>query len=82
LRHVVDVGASYNNRFVHCGLGELRAGLAGAPPDDDAVSASLARGRAAGADQVAFAVGEPTIHAALPSWIAAARVAGYRRVTL
>jgi molybdenum cofactor biosynthesis enzyme MoaA len=71
----VALGFSCNNACVFCAQGELRATR---PTEDvalrgrvEAALAAIAPGQA-----IAFTGGEPTLHAALPAWIAAADARG------
>lgn len=91
-RASVRLGRGCDNHCVFCGQAgagaaaiDARVGPAleagGAAPDSPEGHALLARLRAR-VDRVSFVGGEPTLDAALPGWISAARAAGFSRIGL
>jgi hypothetical protein len=70
------LGLACDNRCIFCAQRGLAEDDAAAPAD---VPARLAVARAS-ADEITFVGGEPTLHAALPDAVAAARAAGFRAI--
>ncbi len=77
---LVRLGTLCNNACVFCAQAPERA-RGGESPSDQVVRASIAEAAASG-DVVAFVGGEPTLHAALATWVQLARTHGASSVVL
>ncbi len=74
---IISLDHSCNNHCRFCSQADLAP--PSAPPD---IRARLEKARGEGANVVHFVGGEPTLHDALPSWIAAAKHLGFERIGL